>query len=597
MEKQTFDAVLAQHLDAPARERLGEEDSLFEDPPQAPYGNFFDDELFTLLYRSTDPCVGSLREAKAWLEAVADQKQARHLRARAALNLGRFVQQRRPDPIAKVLGVSLPREWFALARQMGSVIGAHAFANCLLAYDSMSVRFDLKVDPLPCVVSKVASKGDVSVASPVSRAWYLGARTACRHVQRHFEGWGREDFGCALACVVNYLVLPSEDRGFGFHAVPVAPASQALVWMLPLWSALIRWAPHKVPNPDAYHAALIDQRCVVFLRLKELERDNADPHSPAGTKASVTSAADSPPATPVAAAGGGKIVVIRGEIPVSTDREEKSQLKLYEALRAPVGLAPLPSRARLVEVRRTLEAEFPWATQAIGAVMGELFARRRHGVLRLGLFPILLVGLPGTGKTYFAQRLSDLLDTPNTVINLAGMSDVKLLKGVTRGWSSNRPSRILEFIQQTKIANPLFVLDEIDKAGSYSGNGGDPQEALLDLLEPGNAARYQDIYLMAECDLSYCLYVATSNSLERVPAPLLSRLRPVYFPPPGPEHAETIAQGIAAGLARRWGLPEGVLTVTPRQIARLRGLAPREMRRALLDLLGRDADEAAYTLH
>src|SRR3546814_4560785 len=73
--------------------------------------------------------------------------------------------------------------------------------------------------------------------------------------------------------------------------------------------------------------------------------------------------------------------------------------------------------------------------------MSDLLARRRHGVIRLGLAPVVLVGPPGTGKTRFAQRLSDLLGTPNTVINLAGMSDVKVLKGVTRGWASNRPSR------------------------------------------------------------------------------------------------------------------------------------------------------------
>ena len=105
------------------------------------------------------------------------------------------------------------------------------------------------------------------------------------------------------------------------------------------------------------------------------------------------------------------------------------------------------------------------------------------------------------------------------------MSDVKVLKGVTRGWASNRTSRIVEFMLQTKTANPFFVLDEVDKTGCYRGHGGDPQEALLDLLEPGNAARYQDVYLMTECDLSHCMYIATSNSLERLPDPLLSRLR------------------------------------------------------------------------
>src|SRR3546814_13665815 len=95
---------------------------------------------------------------------------------------------------------------------------------------------------------------------------------------------------------------------------------------------------------------------------------------------------------------------------------------------------------------------------------------------------------------------------------------------------------------------------------------------------------------MTECDLSHCLYIATSNSLERLPEPLLSRLRPVYFPPPGPEHAQAIIQGVLGDMARAWGLPRGALTVTPPPIAFLRGLAPREMRRALLAIFGHDAD-------
>ena len=184
----------------------------------------------------------------------------------------------------------------------------------------------------------------------------------------------------------------------------------------------------------------------------------------------------------------------------------------------------MPSLDRLHSIQATLIGEFPWAEDAVSAVLSELFARKRHGTAVLGMSPLLLVGLPGGGKTRFCRRVSDLLGTPNTVINMAGMSDVKVLKGVTRGWASNRTSRIVEFMLQTKTANPFFVLDEVDKTGCYRGHGGDPQEALLDLLEPGNAARYQDVYLMTECDLSHCMYIATSNSLERLPDPLLSRL-------------------------------------------------------------------------
>ncbi len=139
---------------------------------------------------------------------------------------------------------------------------------------------------------------------------------------------------------------------------------------------------------------------------------------------------------------------------------------------------------------------------------------------------------------------------------------------------------------QTKTANPFFILDEVDKTGCYGGHGGDPQEALLDLLEPGNAARYSDVYLMTECDLSHCMYIGTSNSLERLPEALLSRLRIVYFPEPGPEHSNVIVAGMVSDLERAWRLPEGTISLGNREKACLVGLPPRQMRHALVDMLG-----------
>jgi len=98
--------------------------------------------------------------------------------------------------------------------------------------------------------------------------------------------------------------------------------------------------------------------------------------------------------------------------------------------------------------------------------------------------PVLPAGPPDTGETRFVQRLSELLDTPNTVINLAGMVGVKLLNVVTLGCATNRTSRIVEFIQQMQVPNPVFILDEIDKTRRATGNSGNPEDALLDLLEP-----------------------------------------------------------------------------------------------------------------
>lgn len=586
MDNAEFTKALSQYLDADACDRLLDDGACESELPKAPLDNFFGDEVLSLLYRSKDPGSRTLRRTKAMLQVVSDSYAAHHLRAEAAVALGRFVQARQHDDFFSELGSSNSLQWYRLARQLNSVVGALAFANVILAQHGQHVEFNLDVDPLPRLKQDekaLTPMQTIRVGQELPQAWYLGARVAVRHVQRRFTGWRAEDFGCALACIVNYLTLLSAFRPEDLK-LQVAQRRAALDWLKPLWNRLIQAAPEQARDPEQYHAALIEQQLAVLLRLDDLEQGRAELHAPR-------------PTAMAAPANGDHIVVIKGEIPKSSDRGETDYLKQYEALRRPVGLTPLPDMETLAAIRKALEGEFPWAGEAISVVMSELIGRRRHGVMRLGFAPVLLVGPPGTGKTRFAQRLSDLFGTPNTVINMAGMCDVKVLKGVTRGWASNRPSRIVEFIQQTKVGNPLFILDEIDKTSCSNSNGGDPQEALLDLLEPGNARRYQDIYLMTECNVSHCLYIATSNSLAALSEPLLSRLRPVYFPPPGPEHAEVIVHGVLADMERAWGLPAGVLEVTPRQLANLQGLAPREMRCALLAMLGRDTEASSYTLH
>lgn len=581
MERDEFTDALSDFLsDEACDEVLGGEAR----DGRAPLNNFFGDEFLTLLYFHQGPCAHGLKRYRKSLETVSNPKAQRRRRIEAALALGNFVESRYAGSGLRGRGTSHPADWFLLARQLGSVVGALAYADALLAENEQKVQCDLDCDPLPRLVRSAKSDGGgvLHPSEEVCQAWCQGARTALSHMQRSFAGWDVHAFDCALACVVNYLTLLPGSRFGQTSQLPQRRA--ALAWLAPLWNRLIAAASRRAPNPKAYRAALIEQQMVVFMRLDDLEDGGSD----RGQAIEVSDPC---------VLGGDRIVVIRGKIAGTSDRSDMEYLRLYEVLRQPVALTALPDLAALGKIRRKLEAEFPWAADATNVVMSDLLARRRHGVVRLGLSPVLLVGLPGTGKTRFAQRLSDLLGTPNTVINLAGMSDVKLLKGVTRGWASNRPSRMVEFIQQTRIANPLFVLDEIDKAGRVYGNGGDPQEALLDLLEPGNARRYQDIFLMTECDLSHCLYVATSNSLARVPEPLLSRLRPVLFPAPGPEHTEVIVQGVLGDMELAWGLPAGALEVSQRRVECLRGLPPRQMRRALLASFGDEADASLYTLH
>src|SRR3546814_14329631 len=140
------------------------------------------------------------------------------------------------------------------------------------------------------------------------------------------------------------------------------------------------------------------------------------------------------------------MVVVPGVIPGSSDGAEGDYLKQFEVLRKPMTFKPLPSLDGLYGLRATLGKEFPWAQEAITLIMSDLIERSRHGVLRLGMAPVLLVGSQGTGKPRFVQRLGELLDTENTVINLAGMTDVQMLTDITRSWASNGTSEVMEII-------------------------------------------------------------------------------------------------------------------------------------------------------
>lgn len=588
MDLDQYIEKMSEHLSAADRQRLSQ--GRVKQLPEAPLGNFFRDDLFTLIYQSADACPPHLISVRQHL-VVVSQKGPRHIRAAAALALGRFLQ-RRGQSEGYQEGSSRPIQWFELARDLNSVVAAAEVANVLLAEDGQRVEFDLCVDPLPKLVhvEGIPAEGEYEarVSRHVAQAWYLGARVGLRHIQRGFSNWDRESFSCALSCVVNYLTLLPSRRRHDLNC-PVARRREALQWIKPYWNKLIVAASAATREPQAYRDALVEQQLAVLLHL-EHDDSSAEKRLTVRSSAKAAKSASRKPRV-------NEAIIVQGEIAAASDRTDAEYLKRFEVLREPMAFTPFPPLSTLKAMHETLRAEFPWASDAISLVMSDLYARKRHGVLRLGMAPLLLVGAPGTGKTRFAQRLGELLGTADTVINLAGMVDVKVLKGVTRGWASNRPSRMVEFIQQTSVPNPLFILDEIDKATSGYSNGGDPQDALLDMLEPGNARRYHDVYLMTECDLSHCLYIATSNTLATLSEPLLSRLRPVLFPAPGPEHADVILKGIVRDLEQAWGLPANTIVVPAGMTPRLQGLSAREMRRALLEVLGHEPSCGLFHQH
>jgi ATP-dependent Lon protease len=208
-------------------------------------------------------------------------------------------------------------------------------------------------------------------------------------------------------------------------------------------------------------------------------------------------------------------------------------------LAQPMPLAPtgdLPGR------RKALLAEFPYALDVIDFVLGDLTSKPT-----VTIRPVLLTGTPGSGKTHFARRFAHHFGLHVWSVDCAG-SDGSVFAGTDRRWFSAEPSHPFLAMSRGRQANPLIILDELEKAPTRQDYGR-MWDSLLPFLDPGSNKQAQDKCLQVPIDASHINYIATANRVDQLPWPLRDRLRIVEFPEATPEHLPALIAPLLAELA------------------------------------------------
>ncbi|MES3022355.1 MAG: AAA family ATPase [Pseudomonadota bacterium] len=232
---------------------------------------------------------------------------------------------------------------------------------------------------------------------------------------------------------------------------------------------------------------------------------------------------------------------------------------------------------------RPLSAECP----NFGEVLADLtryLGLAHAGDAGVNVMPVLLLGDPGVGKTHFAKRLAKALQTECELISMNALSAGFVITGSSASWKGAKCGKVAERLVRGQYANPLVVLDEVEKASGSSQS--DPLAALYQLLEPETSRSFRDEFIDIEIDASQIFWVLTANSTDGIPAPLLNRMAVYEVPAPTPEQAAGIAQRIYGGLIGERKLARFAPALGEAALAKLAGVSPRDMRKTLLDSLG-----------
>ncbi len=202
----------------------------------------------------------------------------------------------------------------------------------------------------------------------------------------------------------------------------------------------------------------------------------------------------------------------------------------------------------------------------------------------LELAPMLLLGEPGIGKTHFARRLSALLGTGFGFVPMSSLTAGWILSGASSQWKNARTGKVFDTLVHGDYANPVMVVDEIDKASGDTQY--DPLGALYSLLEHDTARAFVDEFAEVPLDCSEMIWIATANDAARIPDPILNRMNVYEVPAPDLPGRAGSRRTCMPRSARRTPGARPSPTSSSRRSPSVGSVAPREMRRTLMRAFG-----------
>lgn len=195
--------------------------------------------------------------------------------------------------------------------------------------------------------------------------------------------------------------------------------------------------------------------------------------------------------------------------------------------------------------------------------------------------PVLVVGDPGIGKTFYSKLLAKLLNTTSYFIDANSITANWVLSGGSPSWSNSKPGLIFKHLNECKTVSPIIIFDEMDKLSNQKNY--DPFSTFHQLLEKENATNFVDEYIDLEFNASHIIYILSANNLEDIPQSLRTRMKVFHVQRPEFKESMKIAQSLYQKLLG--GSPIFTAELSQENCAILAQYTPREMKQILMDSL------------